>query len=60
MIPQLQTDVTSGSLTTADVPVPMELVSLNSQVILRRVSGQGTICSKAGPSCCMPWMTERP
>ena len=49
MIPQLQTVVTFGSLTTADVPVPMELVSLNSQVILGKASGQGTILFQDQP-----------
>ena len=49
MIPQLQTDVTFGSLTTAGVPVPVELVSLNSEVVLRKVSGQGTILFQGQP-----------
>ena len=49
MIPQLQTDVTFGSLTTAGVPVPVELVSLNSEVVLRKASGQGTILFQGRP-----------
>ena len=49
MIPQLQTDVISSSLTITGVSVPIELVSLNSQVILGKVSGQGTILFQGQP-----------
>ena len=49
MTPQFQTDVTSGSLTIAGVPVPMELVGLNAQVMLGKASGQGTILFQGQP-----------